>query len=170
MALTNILLGSAISFGIAWMGWSKLERRAEQSASRSESFSLLTPAISLINNIKGLAEEQLEIPLLSELPDENLQEESAKHLKKRQAADIKFHTMYQLLRTKLSLLEERKICIPANLLAELRMAYTNGHIDNVRKFQIALSSADKIDTELYVAFERAYPKPDLSPWYRKISR
>lgn len=168
MALGNILLGSAVSFGIAWMGWSKLERRAEKSASRSESFSLLAPAISLINNIKDLAEEQLAIPNLLEMEDDDFMNKSAEYLKRRQAADIKFHTMYKLLRTKLTLLEARDIRLPTNLLAELRMAYTNGHIDNVKKFQLALSSADRIDIELYTAFERAYPKPNLSPWYKKI--
>ncbi|EOA6544917.1 TPA: hypothetical protein ACGU7E_003795 [Vibrio vulnificus] len=157
MSIGSIIVSSLISFSIAWIGWSKLERRTERTANRSESFSLLTPTISLIGDIKKLAEEQLELS----------SDKTHKSLKKRQAADIKFLTKYQLLRTKLNILKQRNILIAEHLLVDLRIAYTNGPIDDIKKLHTAFNSADRIDIELYAAFERAYPKPDLRPWLNK---
>ena len=168
MDFSNVIFSTIVSFGIAWMGWSKLEKRTERTSNRSESFSLLTPTIALIGEIKKLAEEQLAIPQILDMPDDDFEAKAQSNLKKRQAADIKFHTKYQLLRTKLKLLEQRNIRIPNNLLVELRKAYTSGPIDDVKKLHKAFTTADRIDMELYTAFERVYPKPEDKPWCRKL--
>ncbi|AIW12892.1 hypothetical protein VITU102760_20045 [Vibrio tubiashii] len=161
MAVSSIIIGAGVSFSIAWLGWNKLEKRAEKTSLRSESFSLLGPTITLISEFREMAENSL-----YERSSSSYDPISSKDkLIKRQGFDIKFHAKYQLLKTKLAQLQTRGISIPEDKLVELRMAFTTSEIDNIKSYSIALNASDRIEVELYSAFERTYPKSES--WVKK---
>ncbi|KQB10062.1 hypothetical protein [Vibrio metoecus] len=152
MEFVSVGVSAFISFSIAWLGWHKLEKRADRSSHRSETFSLLAPTIRLIDEFRSIAEDAL-LKQSSELL-----EDKCSILLRKQLLDAKFHSKYNMFKTKLSQLESRRIGIPSNLLIELRIAFTDGSIDSLSKYSKALLATDRIETELYNAFERTYPK------------
>ncbi|MDE1333591.1 hypothetical protein [Vibrio aestuarianus] len=154
MAVNSLIVGACVSFGIAWLGWNKLEKRAEKTSLRSESFSLLGPTITLVSEFRDMAENSL----YERSSTANISISASDKLIKRQGFDIKFHTKYQLLRVKLEQLKSRGIAIPEDKLVDLRIAYTSSEINNIKSYSVALGASDRIEIELYAAFERAYPK------------
>ncbi|EKO3482277.1 hypothetical protein M0358_002379 [Vibrio fluvialis] len=155
MALTSVTVSAIVSFSIAWLGWNKLEKRAERSAQRSETFSLLNPTVGLIGEFRDIAEEAL---MKQSISNGSPSSDISHTLLKKQLLDTKFLTKYNLLRTKLTQLESRNIAIASNLLIDLRISFTDGSIDSMPKYSKAIMATDRIETELYQAFERAYPK------------
>ena len=180
----DISISAAVSFSIAWLGWAKLEKRAEKMATRSESFSLLTPTISLLNEFRLMAENSLHASssssadssfeeinqndifyskfrsprIRAHFPAHKKDKKNPESLIKKQSFDMKFHSKYQLLTSKLKQLDARGIKTPNNLLINLRIAFTDNTIDSLPKYHKALMATDQIESELYIGFERAYKK------------
>ncbi len=143
--LWNFAASATTSLIISGIGWCLLERRANKSAKRSETFSLIAPSISLLSDIQELAESYF-----------NAQADGCSNLHTNQVLEIKFHTKFDLLRTKFAQLEYRDIRVKRSQLIELRQAYTLHPIDSAVRYQNALECCLAIETELYDAFERRH--------------
>lgn len=139
-------------FLIACIGWFLLEKRANRTSKRSESFSLIAPIISILNDIEEMAEEQLFTNLDAKKSPKSQQE----LLHKRLVFSTKSLSKFDLLRSRLNLLSDRKIKIPNSKLIELKQSLTLASIDDVSKYQAVLGSSQSIQLELHNAFEREY--------------
>ncbi|TON29728.1 hypothetical protein CGH59_23415, partial [Vibrio parahaemolyticus] len=77
-------------------------------------------------------------------------------LHKRLVFSTKSLSKFDLLRSRLNLLSDRKIKIPNSKLIELKQSLTLASIDDVSKYQAVLGSSQSIQLELHNAFEREY--------------
>ncbi|UPR52532.1 hypothetical protein ITG09_02460 [Vibrio cyclitrophicus] len=141
--VSNVLISAAISFTISGIGWYLLDKRANRSSKRSETFSLITPTISLLND-------------LSEMAENSFNERKGWDQEKQQLFEVKFHAKFSLLRTKLEQLQSRKVPISNARLIDLRKAYTLGAINSITSFNNALNASQAIEVDLYSAFEREH--------------
>ncbi|MFA0412341.1 hypothetical protein AB4520_00870 [Vibrio renipiscarius] len=148
----SIFVSASVSFLIACIGWFLLEKRANRTSRRSESFSLITPIISILNEIEEMAEDQL-FANLDAKKDLTQQQDL---LSKRLVFSTKSLSKFDLLRSRLTLLSSRNIAIPNSKLIELKQSLTLASIDDISKYQAVLTSSQSIQLELHNAFERTY--------------
>lgn len=148
----NIFISAAISFSIACIGWFLLEKRANRTSKRSETFSLITPVITILNDLEDMTEKQLHAHFNASIN----KEAKKKLLGERLVFSTKSLSKFDLLRSRLTLLNDRRISIPMSKLIELKQSLTLSNIDDISKYQIVLHSSRSIQLELQNAFEREY--------------
>lgn len=148
----TIFISAVISFFIACLGWYLLEKRVNRTSKRSETFSLITPLISILNDFEDMAEEQLHAHLDATISDKA----KKKLLGERLVFSIKSLSKFNLLRSRLILLNDRNITISDCKLIELKQSLTMNNIDDASKYQVVINSCQSIQLELYNAFERKY--------------
>lgn len=145
----KIILGAGISLTISGIGWYLLGVRAHKTSKRSETFSLLTPTISLLSEFQTMAEDAVKVNTTTNL-------KQTPNIHPQQVFETKFHSKFNLLRTKLDQLNTRNINIANKQLIDLKKAYTLNPIDNIFRYKSAIEQCHIIEVELYRAFEREY--------------
>ena len=153
----NTLISALVSFLIAGYGWNLLNKRADKTAKRSETFSLISIIISLLNDFEIMAEEQFkgqynEMSLVGPIHLSKLKRNS----REQQINEAKFLARYNLFTARLVHLESRNIKIPESHLIELKKAMTLDAVNSPIAYQKVLRATQKIHQELYIAFDREY--------------
>jgi len=157
MGIMTTIVSAILSFVIAAYGWGLLNKRANKSARRSETFSLISVVTSILDEFDSMAENQFkeyinDVDLVGPL---QLSKQKC-NVQKQQMYEAKFLTRFTVFRARLHHLEGRNVVIPAKILIELKKAMTLSAINSSISYQKALTATQKIHQELYLAFEREY--------------
>lgn len=152
--IATLLFSGIISFSIAAYGWYLLNKRANKTALRSETFTLISSVRDILTDIEELAENQLE--------NYTGVDPSKKSLVYSQILESKFLAKFQLLQSRLEYLESKLVKVPDSFKISLRQAMTLEKIDSPMKFSRVLSKSQELQQEIHHAFDCSYnEKPGL---------
>ncbi|MBH0078340.1 hypothetical protein [Pseudoalteromonas sp. NZS11] len=152
--IAALLFSGIISFSIAAYGWYLLNKRANKTALRSETFTLISSVRDILTDIEELAENQLE--------NYTGVDPSKKSLVYSQILESKFLAKFQLLQSRLEYLESKLVKVPDSFKISLRQAMTLEKIDSPMKFSRVLSKSQELQQEIHHAFDCSYnEKPGL---------
>jgi len=151
------VIAGTLSLSIACLGWFLLYKRTNKMARRSETFSLISEIISIIQEFESIAEEQLKQFIdISEVVGPNTLCDTTKRMKMAQLMEGKFLIKFKLFRQRLKHLEKRHIFIKPKELIEIKKAMTSGSINTTEQYQIVLNSTQCVHSALYDRFEDIY--------------
>ena len=157
MSIVTTIVSAVLSFCIAAYGWGFLNKRANKSAKRSETFSLISIVTSILDDFDSMAETQFKEYIIdAALVGPIRLSKQRYNAQKQQMHEAKFLTRYGIFRARLLHLEGRNVVIPAANLLELKKAMTLTAINSSINYQKALIATQKIHQELYLAFEREH--------------
>lgn len=146
--IATLLFSGIISFLIAAYGWYLLNKRANRTAVRSETFTLISSVRDILNDIEELAENQLEIYL----GRDEIKKGSA-HV---QILEAKFLAKFRLLQSRLTYLESKLVKVPDSFKISLKQAMTLEKIDSPAKFSKVLAKSQELQQEIHHAFDNSY--------------
>jgi hypothetical protein len=157
MSIVTTIVSAALSFCIAAYGWGFLNKRADKSAKRSETFTLISIVTSILDDFDLMAETQFKEYINDAALVGPLQSSKYKcNAQKQQMYEAKFLTRFGIFRARLLHLEGRNVVIPTANLIELKKAMTLTAINSSISYQKTLTATQKIHQELYLAFEREH--------------
>lgn len=138
-----------IPFLIACIGWFILHWRTNRTSKRSETFSMLSSAFGVLEQLEKLSEEHLK--------DINKKLDAEEFLLIRQVFSAQILAKAKFFRSKVEYLEKRGITLTEAKHIELRDSLTMSDFSTIQEYQRLLNLTSDIRYELYKSFHVVYP-------------
>lgn len=142
------IISALTAFSIASFGWFLLYRRSNQTSKRSETFSMLSNALTALNELEKTAEEHMKA--MSHITD------SKENLLHRQMFSTKVLAKSTFFRSKVDFLKQRSISLDIKKYLELKDALTMNDFSTINEYRILLRVTNNIRNELYSSFHQMY--------------
>ncbi|HDY7680400.1 TPA: hypothetical protein RQJ94_003406 [Vibrio vulnificus] len=143
------IVSAVVSFSIACVGWFILQWRTNRTSKRSETFSMLTSAFSVLEQLEKLSEEHLK--------NINKNHDIEDNLLIRQVFSAQILAKANFFRSKVEYLEKRGITLTDSKHIELRDSLTMSDFSTISEYQRLLNLTSDIRNDLYKSFHLAYP-------------
>jgi DNA primase large subunit len=145
---TENIISALVAFAIACLGWFILQWRTNKTSKRSETFSMLSSAFTVLEQLEELAEEHLKnIKKATDIED---------NLLLRQIFSAQILAKANFFRAKIEYLEKRGIYLEASKHIELRDKLTMSDFSTITEYQQLLNLTSNIRNELYKSFHLTY--------------